>query len=405
MAVNRSSSSRSSGSSSSRSSGGSRPRSHERRTSSGSSRSASRRGSGLNLGGPVGNSGGYEGRPGTGYGDYRERSRGGSGMWILVLVILLAVVAINNGGGLSKTFESVMQTVKGETENLDTDEIKSQLGDIIQGAGISLGDAASSRNTNSGKASKAKTREVVDAFSGVLTNQSGDVIQALASDFVPTQQLSSGLIDESKLVWTENGKGERVLKLSDEEWDHVESLKLNVFIDDGEGFIDLGLDEFYEFDDNEDLLGEYDGTWMCFDDYPVAFYHLTTIEDGDKWRMIGYVPAFLNNEHVSVIVAFDDKDPAGYIAGVKPIKKSPGTDLSVEEMVSDLKQLKEGDKLDFICDYYDYDGVFINNYFLGEQMTVGKKDPTIMYYHIPGELSAVYRIEDTDGNIYWTPEM
>ena len=195
-----------------------------------------------------------------------------------------------------------------------------------------------------------------------------------------------------------------MLKLTDDEWDMIDTVKLNVFIDDGEGFIDLGLDPLFDFDDNGDLIGEYDGTWLCIDRYPAAFYHLITIEDGDQYRIIGYVPAFLNDQHVSIILAFDNANPKGYIAGAKVIESGPGTDLTVEEMVSGLIEVKEGDKVDFVCDYYDYDGVFINNYFFGEQITVSG-NPEIKNYKIPGELSACYRLEDNYGNHYWTPLM
>ena len=34
-----------------------------------------------------------------------------------------------------------------------------------------------------------------------------------------------------------------------------------------------------------------------------------------------------------------------------------------------LAALTKGDKLDFICDYYSYDGDYQNSYYLGEQMT------------------------------------
>jgi hypothetical protein len=40
-------------------------------------------------------------------------------------------------------------------------------------------------------------------------------------------------------------------------------MEMNVFVDDGEGFIDLGLDNVYEYNEDGDLIMEYDGTWLA----------------------------------------------------------------------------------------------------------------------------------------------
>lgn len=388
MAVNRSSG------------GGSRPTSRERNSSSSSSRGTERRGGGLNLGGPVGNSGGYEDRP-TGGG----RSRGGGGfVWILLLVVILFYIGLTNGGGVSGIFENIFHSVREATEDVDTDEIAERFSGVIQNAGESLGlldGGSGGRTVAAGAAAAVASRSIVGQFSGLLSGDADYSVSAISRGFDATEQYGGG-IDASKFVWSKNSSGQRVLKLTDDEWDMIDTVKLNVFIDDGKGYIDLGLDPLFDFDSNGDLIGEFDGTWLCIDRYPAAFYHLTTIEDGEQYRIIGYVPAFLNGQHVNLILAFDNANPKGYIAGAKVIESGPGTDLTVEQMVSDLIEVKAGDKVDFVCDYYDYDGVFINNYFFGEQMTVSSS-PEIKNYKIPGELSVCYRLEGYSGNHYWTP--
>ncbi|MBE6910399.1 MAG: hypothetical protein E7474_12655 [Ruminococcaceae bacterium] len=415
MAINRSPSSGNKSSGSSRSgggsfsranrsgSGGSRPRSRERNSSAEYSRSTARRGGGLNLGGPVGNSGGYDDRPGTGY--YEERGGGGgAGVWIAVLVVLIIFVSLGGGGSLTNTFESIFHSVAASTD--ESDSIADRFSSALQGIGGGfLGeDSGRSTSSTSARTTSVASRSMVTQFSGLLAGDGDRVVQALAGDFVATRQ-DVGSIDPEKFYWSTNSAGQNVLKLTDDEWELVETVKLNVFIDDGEGFIDLGLDPLFDFDDNLDLIGEYDGTWLCIDRYPAAFYHLTTIEnDNDEYRIIGYVPAFLNDQHVNLIIAFDNATPEGYIAGAKVIENGPGSDLSVEEMVSGLIAVKEGDVVDFICDYYDYNGEFINNYLFGEQMVVSA-DPEIKNYRIPGDLTACYRIEDVNGNHYWTPVM
>jgi len=46
--------------------------------------------------------------------------------------------------------------------------------------------------------------------------------------------------------------------MSEEQWSLVQQMEMNVFIDDGEGFIDLGLDNVYEFNEDGDLVMEFD---------------------------------------------------------------------------------------------------------------------------------------------------
>ena len=60
----------------------------------------------------------------------------------------------------------------------------------------------------------------------------------------------------------------------------IMSLDLNLFYDDGEGYIDLGLDNVFSFDENGGLLGESDGSWLAVNGQPVAYYHTATVDDG-----------------------------------------------------------------------------------------------------------------------------
>ena len=41
-------------------------------------------------------------------------------------------------------------------------------------------------------------------------------------------------------------------------------------------------------------------------------------------------------------------------------------------MAKNLIELNEGDVLEFVCDYYSYDGKYLDSYYLGEPMTVSK---------------------------------
>ena len=305
---------------------------------------------------------------------------------------------------IPETFENTVDTVKGFFTGIQKNHEKNR---AARSDDDDDDEAEGTRNYSDSKAKDAGVLGKVSDFSGLLASD--------AEDFIPLlQNLESGdevapgnrskSIDADKFFWSVNDDGQQVLKLSDEDWDLIETVKLNVFLDDGEGYIDLGLDPYFEFDDHLDLIGEYDGTWMCINKQPVAYYHLQTTGDEDDYEILGYVPAFWNDEHVNIIIVFDSDTPEGYIKGVKVIEDGPGTDMSVKEMTRGLKQMEVGDTLDFVCDYYDYDGNFINNYFFGEQIKV-KKKMEIKNYVIDGETEATYLLTDSNGNHYWTPIM
>jgi len=48
--------------------------------------------------------------------------------------------------------------------------------------------------------------------------------------------------------------------LPEAQWKLVQEIEQNVFVDDGEGFIDLGLDNVYDYNADGDLIMKYDGT-------------------------------------------------------------------------------------------------------------------------------------------------
>ena len=74
--------------------------------------------------------------------------------------------------------------------------------------------------------------------------------------------LAQHRFDASALVWAGSTPS---ITLPEEQWRLVNDLELNVFLDDGSGWIDLGLDNVFSFDERGALLGEFDGTWLAID--------------------------------------------------------------------------------------------------------------------------------------------
>ncbi len=200
--------------------------------------------------------------------------------------------------------------------------------------------------------------------------------------------------DASQLEW-KDGK----ITLNKDQWDLVTSLLMNVFYNDGTGFIDLGMDTTYETEGNS-LLSDYDGTWLSINRQPVAYYYLNSVDDGDNYVITGYVPALLNGEQVNLILNFDSEhDGDGYIAGA--LKKY--TDNESDTQAKELIAIGKGDTLQFLCDYFDYEGVYRDTYKLGEPITLGD---TVEIANTPIDRSkcqVTFRLTDIYQQNYWTP--
>lgn len=237
----------------------------------------------------------------------------------------------------------------------------------------------------------------VDGISGLTGSNTGFLDDRTIQD--STQYLTDNRFDESQLVWQENASGQQVLRLTEDQWNLIQSLELNVFYDDGSGFIDLGLDNVYDFDGDGNLIGDYDRTWLSINGQPVAYYFLDMTNDGENYTISGRVPVMLNGERADLILTFDTEHPDGYIAGART-----NYDEEVTETVArGLTELQTGDKLDFLCDYYSYDGTFLDNYYLGEPMTI-EDEIIISNTDIgSGSVQATYRLTDIYNRSYWTP--
>ena len=170
-----------------------------------------------------------------------------------------------------------------------------------------------------------------------------------------------------------------------------------MFYDDGSGYIDLGTDNVFDFTDAGDLVADTDKTWVSINGQPVAYYHTDTTDDGKNFTVSGYVPAFLNGERVNLILVFED-GKNGFIAGAS----TDYIDGETDAVAKNLTELKAGDELDFVCDYYTYDGEYVDSYYFGEKMRVTsdmKVSDTVVG---DGAVKVLYRFTDIYNQEYWT---
>ena len=236
-----------------------------------------------------------------------------------------------------------------------------------------------------------------DMISSLLSSMLSSAMSGRSLDVErTTEYLAENQFDSSRLVWLGD---EPCISLSEEQWGLVNDLVLSVFYDDGEGYISLGTDNVFRFTDSGALRGEYGGTWLAIDSQPVPYYYIGTVEDGDHYTISGYVPCLVNGERAELLLTFDQATPYGYIAGARSVYK----DGETETVAKSVSELEEGDKIDFICDYYGYDGSYRDSYLFGAPWTYHADAEISDVYIDASKANATYRFTDIYGQDYWTP--
>ena len=167
---------------------------------------------------------------------------------------------------------------------------------------------------------------------------------------------------DGDLTW-KDGK----ITLTDKQWSMIDSLKLNLFIDDGKGYIDLGKDSVFDIDENGSLLAPEDVTWLAISTdnekwHVVAYYDLYSTIDGDNTIYTGRIPVMINGKYANLITMIDDE--SSEIVGAVYDYKGESDVVS-----KTLYELSEDDVIQPVCDYYDYEGNFIDAYTLEDVLT------------------------------------
>ena len=200
--------------------------------------------------------------------------------------------------------------------------------------------------------------------------------------------------DADELKW-ENGR----IELSKKNWSMTESLMKNVFVDDGSGFIDLGCDAQFVVE-GDTLVDDFTGTWLSLDGNIMPYYFLGDVEyDNDEFVLYGYAPALLNDVRVNLMIEFINGED-GYIAGAQYVYGDMDSDTQAKMMI----QIGKGDIIQFVCDYYDYDGNYHDSYKLGNAFTLGETY-LIGDAHFKKNYRVTYCFTDIYQKRYWTPAL
>ena len=211
----------------------------------------------------------------------------------------------------------------------------------------------------------------------------------------------ANVVDTSELELTEVN-GHKVVSLSEETWALIRSIEQSVFVDDGTGYIDMGLDNVFDFDEAGNLLAEYDGNWMSLDDNPVAYYMISDeyVDDGN-YRTTGYVPCLVNDQKAHLLIEFTPENPDGVVYGVQNVYDD-GVEARIYQLVVDDEE-HDADVVTFIADYYDYDNNFDDVYPISDPIPYDG-ELTVGTFHIAGQGTLFgYRLTDIYNTELRTP--
>ena len=255
---------------------------------------------------------------------------------------------------------------------------------------------------------------------GYSSSNTGFFTGRALSEEETVRYISENSFDPTLLVWNLNENGQNVIELPEEQWDLVSGLEYNLFYDDGDGYIDLGLDVVFEFDDSGNLMAPDGAYWLAINNTPVAFYHEQTLGEGEEQIISGYVPARLNGEFVKILLSWYGSTEFWEITGLRtdyrdeetetvakgvPALTDPVPQDDAEWSEADKQPFwKTGDTLEFIADYYTYAGVYNGTYAIGE--TTVSEDMLISDLELAeGNYRHSYRFTDLYQQHYWTPAL
>ena len=283
------------------------------------------------------------------------------------------------GGGSGSAYDSLFGDYAGQFTGMDSTGTNDLISTLL--TGFLSGDYSS--------------------VSGMSSSGSSFLSDRALSDEDTLQYLQDHHFDATQLAWVvEDGKEK--IKLSEEQWSMVTDLELNTFYDTGKGYVDLGLDNVYEFDEAGNLIADEGKYWISINSQPVAYYHMDTLDDGTNYTITGRVPCMLNGQRSNLILVFDNENENGYVAGAL---SDYSEDEEIDVVGKEITELVAGDVIEPICDVYNYDGTYENSYYLGNPLEIANsaEDLTISDTSLgEGTALVTYRFTDMYGANHWT---
>ena len=215
--------------------------------------------------------------------------------------------------------------------------------------------------------------------------------------------IAKNCLDKSNLQWQENIEGQKCIMMPEGQWSLVQTMDKSILYKVGDGYLDLGLDNVFEFDPDGNMIPDTDNSWLALNGKTVAYYHTDTLDISDEeYSITGFVPILLNGEKAKLFLTFDNGNEAGYVSGAQYVYDE---DVTETEAKIDTT-LEEGDELTFTCDYYPIDGGKKTTYEIGSMKVSDPDSIQISNVDLEQTKSVItYRFTDIYDQYYWTPAL
>ncbi len=232
---------------------------------------------------------------------------------------------------------------------------------------------------------------VEDWFSQLLVDE---------TDEAPVELDETGV-----LALTDKGDYYAVV-FSDEDYEKIIYADMSLYVDDGEGYIDMGYDNMVDVDSDGDYIVSSDNTWVAIDGITVPYYVEDEIVDDDgSWFTYGYTYAELTGARtgetidIQIMLCWDSEHDGGYVLGYRDGDDDFSTPGLAERSV---RNFIKGDKIQFLCDYYDYEGNYDDEYFYGDPIVV-ESELEVSYEDLGEDpIDVCAHFLDIYGNEYWS---
>ena len=189
-----------------------------------------------------------------------------------------------------------------------------------------------------------------------------------------------------------------MLELSDEDWEIVNDAAMQMFAVYDGFYVDMGLDDYCEFDDYGNLIVEYDQTWVALDGQVVPFFYESYTSDEDSFFTCGSVPCIYNGIDAEIVLVWDTEHPSGYAAGVRPV-------YADSVAAKGLYDICDGDTFQVYYDIYDEDLNYVETMTLEDEVFTVQGSLEVGYADAAAQLGDTfiyYVLEDIYNNTYYT---
>ena len=223
--------------------------------------------------------------------------------------------------------------------------------------------------------------------------------------------ITGNALDGAKLRFEDTGSGEKVLRLTAAQWALIHDVDLNLFVDDGEGYMDLGLDNVFDEDGQGGLLADTSRGWIALNGHLVAYYREET-SGGSTW---GYIPVLLNGARADLLTLYTEE--GGFtVIGARVLNEEGDTvgkafGTTANDAGDEGELAITGDVTEFIgprtqiqpvCDYYRYDGTYVDSFRFGDSFTAADGLTITEVVIKDSKLLLTYRLTDIYQQAWWT---